>query len=261
MRKGRKEKFKNQVRGAVGRTAAAFAILLGVQFITAFSSYADSAQLGTPSFDGTGCKPNTASAVLSPDGLSLSLIFDDYLVRAGSGVRGDRKYCNIILPFALPAGKSLSILQADYRGFHSLPNRAVTEFKTSYQFDGNHPHPGRKQKYRGALNGEFIDTDFERLASKCGGSAQLSVRTELILSTNDHGDDAFSQIDSADYSTPTAAVPVLPLDRYRNRDRLLEGERERDGERRRKKDRGVRFLFRIKPCNSRADTDSAFEWN
>lgn len=226
-----------------------------VYLILGVAAYAEQPQMGTPAFDGTGCKPNTAAAVLSPDGTSLSLIFDEYQAKAGNGVRDERKFCNIVLPFNIPAGHTLSILQADYRGFHSLPVKAVTEFKTSYQFDAAHPHPGRTQKYRGVLSGEFIDTDFVRLSSRCGGAAQLTIRTELVVKTNDHGDEAFSQLDTADLTNPTGA-PVSPMDRYRNRDRFRERERERENDHRRKKDRGVKFLFRLKACPRGLDRDA-----
>src|SRR3954468_8775829 len=79
--------------------------------------------LGQPIMGGTGCPAGSASAVLSPDGKSLSILFDQYTVQAGgtTGQQFDRKACSVAIPVHVPQGYAVSILQIDYRGFNALP--------------------------------------------------------------------------------------------------------------------------------------------
>src|SRR5687767_2321492 len=80
-------------------------------------------RLGTPAIGGSGCPQGTASAVLSPDGKTLSVLFDQFQVEAGrtTGKQIDRKTCDMGIPVHVPQGFAVSVLQVDYRGFNALP--------------------------------------------------------------------------------------------------------------------------------------------
>jgi len=57
--------------------------------------HADDISIGMPAYGGNGCPAGTASAVLSPDAKSLSLIFDQFIVEAGGGNRSlERNSCS-----------------------------------------------------------------------------------------------------------------------------------------------------------------------
>ena len=69
--------------------------------------YNDSISLGVPGYGGSGCPGGSASVTLSPDGKSLTLIFDQFIVEAGgpTGKRIDRKNCDIAIPVHVPQWK------------------------------------------------------------------------------------------------------------------------------------------------------------
>src|ERR1700755_1535250 len=85
-------------------------------------SHADTLQLGNPAYGGTGCPAGSASVSLSPDQLSISMLFDSYVVEAGPNAAFDRKNCNIAVPVHVPSGYSVSVFAIDYRGFTGLPS-------------------------------------------------------------------------------------------------------------------------------------------
>ena len=95
-------------------------------FLTLFSLSSmaqDDIELGQPGYGGSGCPSGSASATLSPDKKSLSLIFDEFLVEAGGETRRRiaRKSCNLAIPVRIPQGLSISVIQVDYRGYNYLP--------------------------------------------------------------------------------------------------------------------------------------------
>ena len=47
------------------------------------TTFAQDIQLGYPAYGGNGCPSGTANASLSPDGKSLSIIFDQFVTEAG----------------------------------------------------------------------------------------------------------------------------------------------------------------------------------
>src|SRR4051812_18628969 len=91
--------------------------------LSATSAMADDISLGMPAYGGNGCPQGTASAVLSPDRKSLSILFDQFQAEAGrtTGQTVDRKSCNLAIPVHIPQGVSIALFKIDYRGFNSLP--------------------------------------------------------------------------------------------------------------------------------------------
>jgi hypothetical protein len=87
--------------------------------------------LGLPGYGGTGCPQGSVSATLSPDGTTLAILFDEYIVEAGgdTGVPFGRKSCNVSIPVHVPQGISISIISVDYRGFNFLPAGARSTFQ------------------------------------------------------------------------------------------------------------------------------------
>lgn len=77
-------------------------------------------------YAGNGCPAGSASVVLASDKKSVSFLFDDFTVTVGGyGQRTfARKKCDVAVGMKIPEGISISILDADYRGFINLPSRA-----------------------------------------------------------------------------------------------------------------------------------------
>ncbi|TNF04056.1 MAG: DUF4360 domain-containing protein [Deltaproteobacteria bacterium] len=163
----------------------------------------DDISLGEPGYGGSGCPQGSASAILSPDGKSLSILFDEFMVEAGGATRKTvaRKTCNIAIPVHVPQGFSVSIVDIDYRGFNSLPSGASSQFTAEYFFAGQRG-PRYAKSFRGALDDEFLIQNRLGLQalvwSKCGADVNLRVNASMMVRTNRYKQDALAMVDSAD---------------------------------------------------------------
>lgn len=99
-----------------------------------------------------GCPEGTMSVTFSPDNLTFSVLFDQFIAKVpagsngggngrgrggqGGGNNGDVIRCNIIVPFEIPNGQRMTITRIDYRGFVSLPAGAVGVLRSTYAFVG-----------------------------------------------------------------------------------------------------------------------------
>ena len=180
-------------------------------FITTFlalfslSSLAqDDIELGQPGYGGSGCPSGSASATLSPDKKSLSLIFDEFLVEAGGETRRRvaRKSCNLAIPVRIPQGLSISVIQVDYRGYNYLPRGGSAKFNAEYFFAGSQG-PKYTKTFRGPLDDEYIIENalpIEAMVwSPCGEDVNLRVNTSMRIRTNSRKSEALSTVDSADF--------------------------------------------------------------
>ncbi len=165
-------------------------------------AYADDIRLGIPGYGGTGCPAGSASVTLSPDQKSLSLIFDSFQVQANSFKTLDRKSCNLAIPVHVPQGFSISIIEADYRGFNSLPYGAESQFSSEYFFAGGRG-PKVIRKFFGELDSDYLVQSNVVLTglvwSACGADVNLRVNSSIYVKSNLAGEDALATIDSADF--------------------------------------------------------------
>lgn len=164
----------------------------------------DDISLGEPGYGGSGCPQGSASTILSPDGKSLSILFDEFLVEAGgeSRKRTARKTCNIAIPVHVPQGFSVSIIDVDYRGYVSLPSRARAMFSAEYFFAGQRG-PRYRKTFRGFTDDEFLISNklgvHALVWSKCGADVNLRVNAGMMVQTNRYQDEALAMVDSADF--------------------------------------------------------------
>ena len=179
-------------------------VFLSLAFVlAALPSFADDISLGYPSYGGSGCPGGTASAALSPDRKSLSILFDRYVVEAGgrTGRQMDRKTCNIGVPVHVPQGLSLSIIKVDYRGFNSLPYSAYSQFNVEYFFAGSRG-PSYTKTFNGALTANYLLTNTLAASavvwSPCGQDVILRANSSMLVRTNSANQQAMSTVDSAD---------------------------------------------------------------
>lgn len=163
----------------------------------------DTIQLGHPAYGGNGCPSGTASATLSPDGKSLSIIFDQFLTEAGpaAGRTIDRKSCNVAIPVHVPNGYSISVLAIDYRGYVGLPSMASARLQAEYFFAGMRG-PRFVKDFRGRT-----DTDYTfnnqlgvqaMVWSPCGADVNLRINASMMVRNTNRQLDAIATVDSAD---------------------------------------------------------------
>ncbi len=165
---------------------------------------ADDISLGNPGYGGTGCPQGSASATLSPDAKELSIIFDQFVVEAGGAARQlSRKSCNISIPVHVPNGFSISLIDADYRGYVSLPRQASATFAAEYFFAGQRG-PIFSKTFFGLTDTDYMLEDtlgiMANVWSACGVSVNLRVNASMRVMTNRQMQEALATVDSADFS-------------------------------------------------------------
>lgn len=180
--------------------ASTFALATVVASQTAMA--ADTIKLGQPSYGGNGCPAGSASATVSPDGKSLSILFDDYLVEAGGGSRNVvRKSCNISIPVHVPNGFSVSLIDADYRGFVDLPRGASARLDSEYFFAGTRG-PRFSHRFRGPYSNTYTKTHnlaaVSSVWSRCGADVNLRANTAM-MARGRRNVEALATVDSADF--------------------------------------------------------------
>lgn len=169
------------------------------------TTFAQDIQLGYPAYGGNGCPSGTANASLSPDGKSLSIIFDQFVTEAGpaSGRTLDRKACNIAVPVHVPNGFSISIIGIDYRGYVGLPAGANARMQAEYFFAGMRG-PVFAQQFRGRTNQDYLFNNTlgvqAMVWSPCGADVNLRVNASMMVQNTNRMEDALATVDSADIS-------------------------------------------------------------
>lgn len=176
------------------------AAVIGCTFAT--SAWAQSLQLGQPQHAGSGCPIGSVAAVLSPDNTKLSLLFDQYVVEAGTslGKTFDRKSCAVGVPVTIPNGYSVSVVRVDYRGYANVPTGGRGQFSNEYFFAGARSPRLIETFAAGERNYTLTDNVLVRGVtwSRCGSQENLRINTGLSVSTNRRGDDAMITLDSID---------------------------------------------------------------
>jgi hypothetical protein len=171
--------------------------------LSATPAFADDIRLGQPAYGGNGCPRGTASAVLSPDRKTLSILFDQYTAEAGrsTGRQVDRKSCNIAVPVHVPQGYSISLFQVDYRGFNSLPPGGRSRLTVDYFFAGQRG-PTYQKEFRGTLRDDYMLRNTLAASSlvwsPCGADTNLRVNSSMMAQTNGQNEQTIATVDSAD---------------------------------------------------------------
>ena len=164
-------------------------------------------KINSTAYAGNGCPSGSASVVISPDKKSVSFLFDEYIAEAGGhGQRTfDRKKCDIALGLNIPNGISVSLINADYRGFNDLPRGATATFTRDYFFAGT-TGPSLKKTWSGARSNDFKVTDnlgvMAKVWSKCGADVILRSKSAATVKTQ-RGREALMMVDSVDMKSTT----------------------------------------------------------
>jgi hypothetical protein len=170
------------------------------------TAVADDIALGNPAYGGNGCPQGTASAVLSPDLKTLTVLFDEFQVEAGRqvGKTLSRKNCNLAIPVHIPQGLSVSILDIDYRGFVDVPSGARATLTADYFFAGAQLGRSVNKNFLGPQSTDY-SVRHELMAgaivwSNCGDDVILRSNVAMTARTNVRQDPVLATVDSADLS-------------------------------------------------------------
>jgi hypothetical protein len=162
---------------------------------------------------GNGCPEGTASAVFSPDGRVLSVLFDNFIAEAGVSTNKeyDQKDCVIRFPVTIAPDERLKIENAQFRGGMVLPTAPawadlIAHFGWYSPVSKMGPNFAYRSKiWQDATNEDYTyDVDLEQpndqgLWSPCGVQDLIfEMGARLRLHMFDAKGDALGSVDSID---------------------------------------------------------------
>ena len=169
--------------------------------------------------EANGCPAGSYSLIMSPDGTSLSVLFDQFTVASGgaSASGPSRKTCRISSPLNLPANHSIGVYKVDYRGFAKLAQKQGGQLDVQYFLGPRDNEHGRvfKRKVKGPREGDFLFTEtigagqMKRVG--CGAAAVLTVGITLSLDGDLRAGPAMASLDTTDTAPGGAVVYYLNL--------------------------------------------------
>lgn len=167
--------------------------------------------------DANGCPEGSYSIVVSPDGTSLSLLFDQFSLSGVSGSAVTRKVCRISAPLHLPANQSIGVYKVDYRGFAKLVAKQETDLEVQYFLGPQDSGHGRvfKRKVKGPYEADYVFTETigagQMKRAGCGTAAVLNVGITLSLDGTQQPGQTLSSLDSTDGTQGASLVYHLDL--------------------------------------------------
>lgn len=168
-----------------------------------------------------GCPAGSYSIVMSPDGTTLSILFDQFTVESsGSSVSGtQRKVCRISSPLDLPKNYSIGVYKVDYRGFAKLVAKQESELDVQYFLGPHDNEHGRvfKRKIKGPHDSDYFFTEnigagqMKRVGCGSAAAAMLDVSIRLSLAGDMRASEAMASLDTTDAAPGGALVYHLNL--------------------------------------------------
>jgi len=165
--------------------------------------------------EANGCPEGSYSIVVSPDGATLSILFDRFTLEGRDATKS--KVCRISSPLALPANQSIGVYKVDYRGFAKLVAKQEAELDVQYFLGPHDNQHGRvfKRKVRGPHEGDYLFTEnigagqMKRVG--CGTAAKLDVAVTLSLTGDVRAGEPMASLDTSDAAPGGALVFHLNL--------------------------------------------------
>ncbi|GAB9468635.1 hypothetical protein Gpo141_00005949 [Globisporangium polare] len=134
---------------------------------------------------GSGCRPESVSAVPSTDNTSVSVLFSSFEAKTNNDATRVRSACAIALPVNALPGQSIGLFKVDYRGYVYVPNvqRASAALSNEYFFAGQQGIR-IKRTYQPGDSMDIFESNsinFQSVIwSPCGGSTTFRVNTAIM---------------------------------------------------------------------------------
>jgi hypothetical protein len=105
------------------------ALMIGALLVAGTEIYAQNVTIRGARLTGNGCNSSSASAVVTEDGQTLSVLFDNYQAEIGVGSANPqalqiKRDCHVLIDVDVPYGYQYAIVRTEYRGFAALPASA-----------------------------------------------------------------------------------------------------------------------------------------
>jgi hypothetical protein len=130
-------------------------------------------------YGGSGCPDGTASVVVI--GNTLSMLFDEYIAQTYPGYQTSRVSCNYAVSLRVPAGYTLALIKADYRGFADIPWGGFGSFRAEYFWAGA-KGPVYTRHFGPGSFGDWTESDFigGAIWSPCGADVIARGNTSAL---------------------------------------------------------------------------------
>lgn len=150
-----------------------------------------------------GCPAGSYSVVLTPEGGTLTILFDNFDVEAGgqTGAAVGRAVCRIHAPLQLPPNTSIGVYKVDYRGFALVEQRQRFELEVVYGFNDGRDHSYRRQ-IPGRHSADFVFSQtlgaglIRRVG--CGETAALDIEATITVNANNEPGFTTATLDTLD---------------------------------------------------------------
>lgn len=172
--------------------------------------------------ESAGCPPGSYQIVTAPDGATVSVLFDNFLVEGTPENNGlARLTCTMEIPLSLPEGYSLGVYNVDYRGFAALEARQRATLEIAYGARRGDRARRFRRDIKGAYSGDFTFTERLRPGimrrAGCGESAVLNFSATLTLISRKDATEGTMALDSIDGAPGGGLVFGLDLKKCRGR--------------------------------------------
>ena len=186
-------------------------MIISTVILTGTQLFAQSVFIRGVRLTGSGCGPAAASALVTPDGKTMSVLFDNYSAEIGQGsanpqLKTIQKDCRVLIDVDVPAGFQYALQETDYRGFAALPASAYG-FHRFTQVMPNQPIATmREAQLRGPTSGNYTVAVVQKpgrlIYSSCNQKSQtIELFSQLSVSYLPNSQDrtmAVINLDSVD---------------------------------------------------------------
>ena len=150
----------------------------------------DTIYIKSMTYGGSGCPQGTVGTSFSDDRSVFTMIFDRFIAVLGNGAAAvdSRKNCVITLNLNAPAGTKWAVTSLDFRGFVELDTGVSATARREFFVPSG--IVSTQTDFSGPTNKDYLLHDEQAIktdATTCGGSALLTVDTQVAL-TNVSGD-------------------------------------------------------------------------
>ncbi|KAI9765011.1 MAG: hypothetical protein M1839_005682 [Geoglossum umbratile] len=153
-------------------------------------------------YGGSGCPQGSASASISGDQTTMTMIFDKYIASIGPNVdiTESRKNCQLNIDVRYPAGFQYSIFTADYRGFADLDAGVTGTQKSTYYFSGQTQQFSTQSTFKGPVNKDYLEQDKADVVtwSPCASEGMVNINSQVRLQSSNPKAKGLLTTDSVD---------------------------------------------------------------
>ena len=135
-------------------------LTIGAILVATSQVFAQTVTVRGVRLSGSGCNNATASAVVTPDGQTVSVLFDNYSAEIGIGSQNPgltviQKDCHVLIDVDVPFGQQYAIIETDYNGFAALPASAYGYHRFTQIIPNQMPPSMREAQLRGPVSGNY----------------------------------------------------------------------------------------------------------